>query len=93
MNQGKERRRIAIYLLLFAVQVFGSGFIVLEGLPAFRQLALSPGDQPAYTPYDDTAVFAVLLAMQGAYWYRYISGVYNVSSGINILENIILVAL
>jgi hypothetical protein len=58
------------YLLLFAIQLFGSDFIVWKGLPAFTQLGLNPGEQPASTPYDGNTVVAVLLAMQGAYWYR-----------------------
>ena|SRR2546430_4177584 len=58
------------YLLLFAIQLFGSDFLVWKGLPAFTQLALHPGEQLASTPYDGYAVVAVLFAMQGAYWYR-----------------------
>ncbi len=70
MNQGVERYRTGVYMSLFTIQVFGAGFIVLEGLPAFRQLALNPGEQPPYTSYENTKVLAVLLAMQAAYWYR-----------------------
>jgi hypothetical protein len=72
MNIGPDvkRLRIITYLLLFAIQMFGSDFIVWQGLPAFRQLLLSPGAQPASTPYDGNAVVAVLLTMQVAYWYR-----------------------
>ena len=70
MNQAWEWRIVIIYLFLFAVQVLGAGFIVLEGLPAFRQVALSPGDQLPHTPYEDTKALAVLLAMQAAYWDR-----------------------
>jgi hypothetical protein len=58
------------YLLLLALQLLGSDFIVWKGLPAFRQLVLAPGEQPANGPYDDNTIFAVLLVMQGAYWYR-----------------------
>jgi hypothetical protein len=65
-----KRLRITAYLLLFAIQMFGSDFIVWQSLPAFRQLLLSPGEQPASTPYDGNAVVAVLLTMQAAYWYR-----------------------
>jgi hypothetical protein len=69
-ESGNERLRKVIYLLLFAVQMFGSNFIIWQGLPAFRQLVLSPGEQLANTPYDGNTVVAVLFAMQGAYWYR-----------------------
>jgi hypothetical protein len=62
--------RTVTYLLLFAIQMFGSDFIVWKGLPAFRELVLSPGEQLANTPYDDNTVVAALFAMQGAYWYR-----------------------
>jgi hypothetical protein len=65
-----ERLSIVTYLLLFAIQMFGSDFIVWKGLPAFRQLVLSPGEQLANTPYDGNTVVAVLFVMQGAYWYR-----------------------
>jgi hypothetical protein len=65
-----KRLRIVTYLLLFAIQMFGSDFIVWKGLPAFRQLVLSPGEQPASTAYDGNTVLAVLFAMQAAYWYR-----------------------
>ena len=69
-ESGYDRLRMVTYLLLFAVQMFGSDFIVWQDLPAFRQLVLSPGEQPANTPYDGSTVVAVLLAMQAAYWYR-----------------------
>jgi hypothetical protein len=69
-ESGNERLRIVTYLLLFAIQLFGSDFIVWQGLPAFRELVLSPGEQMANTPYDGSAVVAVIFAMQGAYWYR-----------------------
>jgi hypothetical protein len=67
---GKERLGIIAYLLLFAVQMFGSDFIIWKGLPAFRELVLNPGEQMASTPYDGNAVIVVLFVMQGAYWYR-----------------------
>jgi hypothetical protein len=70
LKSDSERLRVVIYLLLLATQMFGSTFIVWKGLPAFRQLLLHPGDQAAGTPYDGNAVFAVLFAMQAAYWYR-----------------------
>ena len=71
MKQESGRRlRTVTYLLLFAIQMFGSDFIVWQDLPAFRQLVLSPGEQQASTAYDGNTVLAVLFAMQAAYWYR-----------------------
>ena len=72
MKQESVNKRLGIvtYLLLFAIQMFGSDFIVWQDLPAFRQLVLSPGEQPASTAYDGNTVLAVLFAMQVAYWYR-----------------------
>ena len=69
-DSGYDRLRTVTYLVLFAVQMFGSDFIVWQDLPAFRQLVLSPGEQPVNTPYDGNTVLAVLFAMQAAYWYR-----------------------
>ena len=69
-KSGNKRLRIVTYLLLFAIQMFGSDFIVWTDLPAFREIALTPGEQLANTPYDGNTVVAVLLVMQGAYWYR-----------------------
>jgi|ERR1035438_5943387 hypothetical protein len=70
IEPGDKRLRIVTYLLLFAIQMFGADFIVWEDLPAFRQLVLSPGTQPANTSYDSNIAVAVLFAMQAAYWYR-----------------------
>jgi hypothetical protein len=70
LESGNKRLKIVTYLLLFAIQMFGSDFIVWQGLPAFRELVLSPGEQMANTPYDGSTVVAVIFAMQGAYWYR-----------------------
>jgi hypothetical protein len=66
-----EPSRKAAYLLLFAVQMFGAGFVIWATLPAFKQLALNPGEQLVNAPYDSFAVVAVLFMMQCAYWYRY----------------------
>jgi hypothetical protein len=72
MNTGSAVKppETTTYLLLFAVQMFGADFVVWEGLPAFKQLILNPGDQLVSTPYDGLAVVVVLFVMQGAYWYR-----------------------
>ena len=42
-----------VYLLLLTVQLTGVLFIVLNGLPEFRQLVARPGEQLPYTPYHD----------------------------------------
>jgi hypothetical protein len=60
----------AVYLLLLALQASGAIFFVWEELPEFRQLALNPGDQLRYVPYDDFATIGTLFVMQVAYWYR-----------------------
>ncbi len=61
---------VLTYVLLMAVQLFGSDFIVWKGLPAFRELVLAPGQQPATTPYDDNLTLPIILLMQAVYWYR-----------------------
>jgi hypothetical protein len=60
----------AVYLLLLALQASGAIFFVWEELPEFRQLALNPGEQLRYVPYDDFAMIGTLFVMQVAYWYR-----------------------
>jgi hypothetical protein len=66
-----EPSSTATYLLLFAVQMFGAGFVIWASLPTFKQLLLNPGQQLISVPYDSYAVVAVLFMMQGSYWYRY----------------------
>lgn len=66
-----EPSSTATYLLLFAVQMFGAGFVIWASLPAFKQLLLNPGKQHVSVPYDSYAVVAVLFMMQGSHWYRY----------------------
>ena len=59
-----------VYFLLLTLQVSGALFIVLTGLPEFKQLAAHPGEQLPYTPYHNPATIFMVLAMQAAYWYR-----------------------
>ncbi len=59
-----------VYAFLFAIQLFGAAFVILSELPEFRQLIYSPGVQTQYSPLDGNLMVAVLLVMQGAYWYR-----------------------
>ena len=60
----------AAYLLLLAVQIAGAFLIIWKELPDLRQLALRPGRQLPYIPYDDFAAIGAAVAMQAAYWYR-----------------------
>jgi hypothetical protein len=60
----------AVYLLLLTIQLTGVLFIVLNGLPEFKQLVARPGEQLPYTPYHDPATIFIIIAMQAAYWYR-----------------------
>jgi hypothetical protein len=60
----------AAYLLLLAVQIAGAFLIIWKELPDLRQLALRPGHQLPYIPYDDFATIGAVVAMQAAYWYR-----------------------
>jgi hypothetical protein len=63
-------RPSTVYLLLLTVQLTGALFIVLSGLPEFRQLVVHPGEQIPYNPYYDPATIVIVIAMQVAYWYR-----------------------
>ena len=74
MNTGSagEPPKTATYLLLCAVQMFGADFVVWDGLPAFKQLVLNPGEQLVSTRYDGFGIVAVLCLMLFAYWYRYL---------------------
>ena len=45
-------------------------YLLLLALPEFRQLALNPGEQLRYVPYDDFTTIGTPLAMQVVYWYR-----------------------
>jgi hypothetical protein len=74
MNTGSAGKppKTSTYLLLCAVQMFGADFVVWDGLPAFKQLVLNPGEQLYSTRYDGFGIVAVLCLMQFAYWYRYL---------------------
>jgi len=60
---------MALYLVLLALQIFGAVFFVLSALPVFRELAVNPGEQLQYNPFDLTTA-GTLLVMQVVYWYR-----------------------
>jgi len=42
----------------------------VEPAPEFRQLALNPGEQLRYVPYNDFTTIGTVFVMQVAYWYR-----------------------
>ena len=60
----------AFFLVLLLIQLTGTLFIILEGLPEFRHLVAHPGEQLHYTRYDNPATPVMIIAMQVAYWYR-----------------------
>ena len=61
---------VAGYVSLLAIQIAGALFFVWIELPAFRQIALNPGEQIQHLPYNELATIGTLLVMQAAYWYR-----------------------
>ena len=70
-GSGKDLLGIAVYLALFAVQVFGAIYVIAEGIPAFAELSLHVGAQPREIPYDNYTTIFVLFSMQAAYWHRF----------------------
>ena len=67
---GARSRIYLAYIFIFLIQLFGAAYIILSELPEFRQLMFNPGVQTQYSPLDGNIMVLVLLAMQGAYWYR-----------------------
>jgi hypothetical protein len=72
MNTNFQNRsaRVAGYVSLLAVQIAAALFFIWIELPAFRQIALKPGEQLQHLPYNVLATIGTLLVMQAAYWYR-----------------------
>jgi hypothetical protein len=70
LNKQAGARPRAAYLSLLAVQIIGATFFVCSELPAFGQLALSPGEQLPFGLYDSAISVITLAIMQVAYWYR-----------------------
>jgi hypothetical protein len=60
----------ATYILLLSVQIIGAAFFAWREVPAFGQLALSPGEQLPYVPFDNLVPLITVSVMQAAYWYR-----------------------
>jgi hypothetical protein len=65
-----DEYREATYFILLAVQMIGATFFVWRELPAFDQLALNPGEQLPYIPYDNLIPGITVSVIQIAYWYR-----------------------
>jgi hypothetical protein len=70
MNENSSGHNASIYLVLFAIQVFGAIAFVWQELPAFRQVAINPGEQLAHDTLADLVTFGILLVMQLSFWYR-----------------------
>jgi hypothetical protein len=45
-------------------------YLLLLALPEFRQLALNPGEQLRYIPFNDFATIGILFVTQVACWHR-----------------------
>jgi hypothetical protein len=73
VTTGTSRPNGMIFLLLFAVQIVGVALVIWNGLPIFRQLAANPGEQVQDGLLGKLIMFAGVLVMQGAYWYRFLS--------------------
>ena len=63
---------LIIFVLLLSVQLTGALFVILESLPEFGRLVAHPGEQLPYTRYDNPGTPVMILAMQVAYWYRFL---------------------
>ena len=64
---------LIVFVLLLSVQLTGALFVILESLPEFGRLVAHPGEQLPYTPrYDNPGTPVMILAMQVAYWYRFL---------------------
>lgn len=70
MTGNNERPQTVIYLFLLAAQICGVILLVWQGLPAFRQVLLNPGEQPSNQTYPELAMLAVSAGMQISYWCR-----------------------
>lgn len=70
VTTNNERSQKVVYLFLLAAQIVGVILLVWQGLPAFRQVLLNPGEQPSNQAYPELAMLAVSVGMQVSYWYR-----------------------
>jgi hypothetical protein len=69
-NHGNGNAHVAAYISLLALQIVGAVCVVWTELPAFRHIALNPGELVQLLPYNYLTMTGTLLVMQAAYWYR-----------------------
>jgi hypothetical protein len=69
-NNDIERPKNVIYLLLLAVQIFGTIVFIWQELPEFEQLLLNPGEQLSKDLYSDLILVGIVSLMQVSFWYR-----------------------
>ena len=60
----------ATYLLLLAIQLFGTLIFIWQEVPEFDQLLSNPGEQLPRDIYSDLIIFGVFCMMQISFWYR-----------------------
>jgi hypothetical protein len=60
----------AAYFFLLGLQVFGAIVFILQELPEFRQVVLTPGKQLPKDLGSDLVMVAIFLGMQIAFWIR-----------------------
>lgn len=70
MNENSSGRNASIYLVLFAIQVFGAIGFIWQELPEFRQVAINPGEQLPHDIFADLVTLGILLVIQISFWYR-----------------------
>jgi hypothetical protein len=58
------------YLLLLAIQIFGTMIFIWQEIPEFEQLLLNPGEQLPKDIYSDLIIFGVFCMMQISFWHR-----------------------
>jgi hypothetical protein len=67
INQQSKR---ATYFILLALQSIGAIIFIVQELPDFRQVVLSPGDQLPKDIRSDFFMISVFLGMQLPFWFR-----------------------
>ena len=60
----------ATYLLLLAIQLFGTLIFIWQEVPEFDQLLSNPGEQLPRDIHSDLIIFGVFCMMQISFWYR-----------------------
>jgi hypothetical protein len=67
-----ERSKRAVYFFLLGLQVFGAILFILQELPEFRQVVLTPGKQLPKDIGSDLTMVAIFFGMQIAFWFRFL---------------------